>query len=180
MFPFTPTIDIKNNKVYVFLIPLLNLDMEVRMRRFLAYLLTLPFCLIGNEQWESTQLIWNFGIVASCDVGSPENPENYFRDGPVFDPKKYDNIKSGDILWVQPQFVSEFYKRVLPHIQVPFILVVSDGDGSFPSDCLALETEIEEFLANEYLIHIFAQNCDYQGSSQKVSPIPIGIDFHTV
>jgi hypothetical protein len=137
-------------------------------------------CIIGNEGWESTQLVWNFGLITSCDVGFPENPRRYFEDeAPIFEPERYESIKSGDIIWVQPHQMSAFYEMVFPRIQVPFVLVISDGDASFPSDSLK-PNQFEGLLASEYLVHIFAQNCDYQGRSKKISPIPIGIDFHTV
>lgn len=147
-------------------------------------LLALSASLLGNEPpssegWESTHFVWNFGLITTCDVGFPQNPRPYFANEPPLQPECYQNIESGDIVWVPSRFLSEFYQKVFPGIQVPFVLVISDGDASFPSDCLKAD-ELEEMLSHENLIHIFAQNCDYRGTSKKISHIPIGIDFHTV
>lgn len=147
--------------------------------RSLFSLLCLAIPLMGSEGWESTQLIWNFGIISSCNRGAPKNLRLYFQEDLILNPEHYQNIKKGDIVWVPPLLIADFYEKVFPSIQAPFVLVVSDGDASFPSDCLKKEV-FEEMLLQEKIIHIFAQNCDYKGLSEKISPIPIGIDFHTV
>ena len=134
---------------------------------------------MSTEKWEPTQFIWNFGLISSCDVGSPKNPRHYFLQEPTLQPESYQDIKSGDIVWIAPHLISEFYETIFPVIQVPFVMVISDGDASFPSDCLNPQL-FEEMLAQKTIIHIFAQNCDYRGLSKKISPLPIGIDFHTV
>lgn len=134
---------------------------------------------MGIDHWEKTHYIWNFGLVTSCNVGVPHNPRHYFSSQVALDPQAYQNIKSGDIVWVCSLLISEFYEKIFPQIQVPFVLVVNDSDASFPTDCLPRET-LDAMLAHDNVIHIFAQNCTYQGPSQKISPIPIGIDFHTI
>lgn len=151
----------------------------MEIRKFLFFFTISPLLLFGNDAWESTQLIWNFGLISSCDVGFPQNPRDYFKAEPSFASEQYENVKDGDILWVPPRLLKEFYEKALPHIQSTFVLVVSDGDATFPTDCLYPD-QFQELLANEKILHIFAQNCDYQGTSKKISPIPIGIDFHTV
>lgn len=153
--------------------------MAAKFRPFLCSLIALSFCLNAENGWEKTELIWNFGLTSSCDVGCPENPKVYFRNEAYFNPHLYNNIRSGDIVWVQSQFVSDFCNIVLPTIQTPFVLIVSENDNSFPSECLS-QQQVDELLNNDHLIHLFAQNCDYKGPSPKVSHIPIGIDFHTV
>jgi len=142
-------------------------------------LLSLAIPVMCYEGWELTQLIWNFGLISSCDLGAPKNPRLYFQESLILNPEYYQNVKKGDIVWVPPLLIAEFYQKVFPSIQHPFVLVISDGDASFPSDCLK-KGIFEEMLLQENIIHIFAQNCDYGGRSKKISPIPIGIDFHTV
>ncbi len=92
----------------------------------------------------------------------------------------YQDIASGDIVWIQCRFLPRFLKEIVPKTNNPYVLVISDGDESFPADSGLNEDEVETFLNNPNLIHIFAQNCDYSGSSQKVSRLPIGMDFHTI
>ena len=92
----------------------------------------------------------------------------------------FKNIKSGDVVWVQSWYVPIFSRDFLPKIENPFVLVINWGDESFPTSHKN-EVDIEEFIANPKILHIFAQNCDYRGPQiNKVSPLPIGIDVHTL
>ena len=50
----------------------------------------------------------------------------------------------------------------------------------FPWDCGLTNLKIDDFIGNNNIVHIFAQNCDYHGPSNKISYLPIGMDFHTV
>ena len=149
------------------------------IRTILFFFLINSVLLMGNEGWDRTQLIWNFGLITSCDVGVPKDPRCYFLSNPTLLLEDYQDVKKGDIVWIPSNLVGEFYEKIFPHIRAPFVLVISDGDASFPSNCLPPES-VEKLLSDEKIIHIFAQNCDYQGSYKKVSHIPIGIDFHTV
>lgn len=148
-------------------------------------LASLSFCMgifaqdFRKATWDITDYIWNLAIVASCDKGVISSPVKFLEQENQFDTTYYRNIKAGDIVWLRCRFVPQFYKQVLPTIQHPFILVINNGDESFPSDC-KLETDIENFIEHPKIIHIFAQNCDYRGSSKKVSAIPIGLDYHTI
>lgn len=131
-----------------------------------------------KESWEKTDFVWNIGLMSSCDKGVPKNPFFYFAKDPVFDKSSYVGIKKGDFVWVKASFLKRFQKEVLPYVTEPFVLVVNDGDESFPSNC-GVEFDVEALLQNDLVLHVFAQNNDYKGKSAKVSPIPIGIDFHS-
>ncbi len=135
-----------------------------------------------KDQWESTDFIWNIGIVSLCDKGPEEKPSGFFdnEDSPFFNEEAYKNIQSGDIVWVKCRFIGQFYERVLPETKGPFVLVISGGDESFPSQCgLSLE-QLEKFLLHKNIVHVFAQNCDFEGTHPKISHLPIGLDFHTI
>ncbi|HSW85926.1 MAG TPA: hypothetical protein VLG49_00340 [Rhabdochlamydiaceae bacterium] len=134
------------------------------------------------DAWEMTEYVWNLGMAASCDIGPEKNPRAFFAHfapDNALDENKYKAIKRGDIIWIQCRFIDAFNKHVLPYVEHPFVLVINDGDESFPSDC-GNDFNIEEFLRNDKIIHVFAQNNDYCGNSSKVSHIPIGMDFHTI
>jgi hypothetical protein len=114
-----------------------------------------------------------YGIAKSCDITltSSSYPETYLIP---------ENVASGDVLWIQSYFVPYFCKNFLPKIENPFVLVINWGDESFPSSHKD-QIDIEEFIKNPKILHIFAQNCDYTGPQiDKVSCIPIGIDIHTL
>ncbi len=131
------------------------------------------------DKWQQTKFIWDFGLISLCDKGVPSSPIQYFKSEPVFNPSLYQNIQEGDIVWIKCLFIPRFYKEILPYVDHPFIVVISDGDESFPTDC-PVDFDIEEFIQNENVFHIFTQNYDYHGPSEKVSHIPIGMDFHTI
>lgn len=134
----------------------------------------------SQMHWEKTTAIWDFNFILESDVGLDLSPEAYFANWHIpFNPTLYDHVKPGDIVWVQSWHVLNFYQYALPRIHAPFVLIINDGDAAFPSD-YAKYCAIEPFINDEKILHIFAQNCDYQGPSNKVSPIPIGLDFHSV
>jgi hypothetical protein len=114
-----------------------------------------------------------YGVSKSCDITftSSSAPKSYIVP---------EDVKSGDVLWIQSYYVPTFCNDFLPKIENPFVLVINWGDESFPTshkDAI----DIEEFIKNPKILHIFAQNCDYNGPQiDKVSPLPIGIDVHTL
>ncbi|MFZ4772902.1 MAG: hypothetical protein ACOYK9_02795 [Chlamydiia bacterium] len=134
-----------------------------------------------SAEWERTELIWNFGIRNFCDVGVETSPNGYFKTLEYpFDRSQYVNFKKNDLVWLRQRFLKDFYFEVLPVIECPVILVLSDGDESFPKNCGLKGDEVEDLLNNPNILHVFTQNYDYHGPSKKVSPIPIGIDFHSI
>lgn len=136
----------------------------------------------NSNAWETTEFIWNFGIINSCDLGCPtEAPQEYFSKSKQKypSPKTFEAVKPGSIIWLKCEFVQQFIQETLPEINSPFVLVISDGDDSFPSEA-HLGTSIDTYLSNENIIHIFAQNCDYSGKSSKLSHLPIGVDYHSI
>ncbi len=153
------------------------------MRFFLIGLLSsiISICAYDakREIWQSSHYIWNFGIISACDKGITRNPEAYFANSPSFDPNVYQDFHAADMVWMKALFVPQFCKQILPDLNTPIVLVIADGDESFPSDC-GKNFDVEALLNHPLIIHVFAQNNDYAGSSRKISHIPIGIDFHTI
>ncbi|HEY5236247.1 MAG TPA: hypothetical protein VIJ14_08730 [Rhabdochlamydiaceae bacterium] len=133
-----------------------------------------------KNEWQHTKYIWNFGLISLCDKGVPPKPIQFFEGGARFVKSAYQNIRSGDIVWVNARYLPQFSREVLPEVKHPFVLVIADGDESFPTDSGLSEVEMEALISHDKIIHIFAQNYDDQGKFAKVSHIPIGMDFHTV
>lgn len=135
-------------------------------------------------RWEPTDTIWNLGLASTCDIG-PEEPEIHqfiaFNPAPVpnFRRKEYEKLRPGDVVWMRSLFVPIFNQEMLPEIKVPIVVLIVDGDDSFPSRFVN-RMDVDKFIQNDKIIHIFAQNCDYNGPTKKVSHMPIGIDFHSV
>lgn len=132
------------------------------------------------DQWQKVNYVWDFGIIASSTVGLISSPIRYFASEFQYDKKLYKNIKKGDIVWTRCRFLKSFYQEILPSIQCPFVLVVSDGDESFPSESGLSLSEIEAFLDNQHITHLFVQNYDGTIQHPKITPIPIGVDYHTI
>ncbi len=153
----------------------------MRYKKFLIVILCIFKSVVHSyEKWETTELLWNFNWIQESDKGLNLSPQDYFKKTSMpFNPDNYHNIEKGDLVWVQTCHIERFYHEVLPLVKNPFILLISEGDESFPSNCRN-HFVFKSLIKNKNILHIFAQNCDYQGSSKKVSPIPIGIDFHTL
>lgn len=129
------------------------------------------------DVWEHTHYVWDFGLISSTDKGLKKAPRQYFLIEHTFDASAYQNIQAGDVVWLRCRFLPQFCEKIVPSLSVPIVLMISDGDESFPSDC---GMDIEPLLNNTYIRHIFAQNYDYKGSSSKITHWPIGMDFHTI
>lgn len=137
---------------------------------------------LRTDRWEITDFVWNAGLIALSDKGSEPSPVQFFEheDSLTFNPALYKNIQRGDIVWLKCRFVASFCDQILPKTKHPFVLIISDGDESFPSQCGLTEERFRAFLLDDRIIHIFAQNCDIQEPLAKVSLLPIGLDFHTI
>ncbi|MCH9612158.1 MAG: hypothetical protein S4CHLAM102_06420 [Chlamydiia bacterium] len=128
-------------------------------------------------EWEDTDFIWNFGLVSHCTHGVDKNPRRFFEIEPIFIHDRFRNMERGDIAFIHCCHVHRFQKEILPRLKAPVIVLITGGDETFPNDCDP-SFDIDRFLKHEMIGHVFAQNCVIQG--EKVTPIPIGIDFHTI
>jgi hypothetical protein len=138
------------------------------------------------------ELVWNKGIAALCDrripdefpdgqsyasvstlagaMGSASLPENL-----ISNPQSYADICDGELVWVRVSWLKSFIQQVLPLVNARFVLVTGDSDSSIPSEVGA---EARVLLESSKIIHWYTQNYDATIISERISPIPIGIDFH--
>lgn len=129
---------------------------------------------VAVSAWESTKYVWYFGMALDSDTPPKRLPVPPFRPQDYL----YIPLQKGSIIWVKTGYLLMFYNKVFPRIEEPFILVLSDGDQSFPS-FFQNKMNVEQLIQSEKIIHIFATNCDDKKMHAKVSPLPIGIDFHS-
>ena len=149
---------------------------------FVPFILTNFFTFTFTQtisSWEPSYYIWNFGLISASNKGLIQDPRKYFLKEPLFDKNTYTNIEAGNIIWLKCIFVPRFCEEILPTLKTPIVLLIADGDESFPSEC-GNNFDINTLINNPFIVHIFTQNCDYRGSSEKISHIPIGLDFHTI
>lgn len=129
--------------------------------------------------FEVTRYAWSRGLALACDKNGGVDFIKGQRGGRRairFDPRTYQGVRAGDLVWVRLIALPQFVEDVLPHIHEPFALVTGDEDWAIPSGF----DGAAELLANQHLVHWFSQNFDGTDASGRISPIPIGLDFHTI
>lgn len=135
-------------------------------------------------------LVWNKGIAALCHRRIPDEfPQGVYRSVPtlagamssrklpenlIADPRIYRDIDN-QIVWVRLSWLKSFIKQVLPLIDGQFVLATADSDSCVPSE---LREEAGAILQSPNVLHWFTQNYDGSMDSRKISPLPIGVDFH--
>jgi len=141
---------------------------------------------------QTVELIWNKGIAARCDLRIPDefpDGRNYLPvptlagalwsrklpDNLISDPAGFRDIRDGDLVWVRLSWLRSFIKQVLPLVRARFVLVTGDSDSCVPSE---LASEARTLLDSANVLHWYTQNYDRLSGQQRISPVPIGIDFH--
>ncbi len=140
----------------------------------------------------AVELVWNKGIAALCDRRIPDEFTDVWSYSPVAtfagaltssklpdnliaDPSAFGDIRDGELVWVRLSWLRSFVKQVLPFVTGRFILVTGDSDSCVPSE---LMSEARAVLQCPRVVHWYTQNYDGSIVSDRISPIPIGIDFH--
>jgi GR25 family glycosyltransferase involved in LPS biosynthesis len=82
------------------------------------------------------------------------------------------------IIYVCSSAIPHFINNTLNLINKKFILVSGDCDEDIPFDIFSNNNDFLNFINNEKIIHWFCQN--WKGDHNKVSIIPIGLDYHTM
>ncbi len=129
--------------------------------------------------FEPTHHVWSRGLALLCDHNGGLSFVREQRGGkpPVpIDPRGYDHVREGDLVWTRATSLPEFLDTVLPRIQARFVLLTGDEDWSIPGDF----PRAPELCASDKLIAWYAQNFDGVDPSGKIFPLPIGMDFHTI
>lgn len=143
----------------------------------------------------AVDLVWNKGIAALCDRRIPDEfpkgrdgrdyssistlagalASSRLPDNLISNPAAFRDIQDGELVWLRLSWLKSFIRQVLPLVKARFILVTGDSDSSVPSE---LSSEARAILECPKVAHWFTQNYDGSMAAEKISPIPIGIDFH--
>jgi len=146
-----------------------------------------------NLDDRQVELVWNKGIASFCDRRIPDefpDSTNYVTvetfaggicssglpDNLIADPQQHYGIREGELVWVRLSWLKSFISQVLPHVQSRFVLVTGDSDSCVPSE---LMDEARTILNHPKIIHWYTQNHDGLFAADRISPIPIGVDFHS-
>lgn len=84
---------------------------------------------------------------------------------------------AGGSIYICTEAVLNFVDHFLNKINLPFVLVTGDSDIRI-TDTILKNEKIQKILASPYLIKWFAQNLDVK--NDKLTRIPIGMDYHTM
>ena len=100
-----------------------------------------------------------------------------------FNSEKYKNIKNNDIICIKTYYLKDFINKIFRHLKVKIILITTDADETIPGD-VWIHTKkpkisFKNFLKDSRLIHWFSTNLQSNIKDNKISGIPLGLDYHT-
>ena len=113
------------------------------------------------------------GLLKSTDIHMP----NPCSSSSELDPTVYSKIQRGSTVYVCNSAFRTFRDHVLPTISAPFVLVSGDSDIAMPYGAFT-EEEFQAFVSDPRISHWFCQNLMI--SHPKMTPMPIGLDYHTI
>lgn len=129
------------------------------------------------RQYRDVRTVSSHGLAAACDV----RPARMRGDTGELDAPDYAQIAEGDVVYVTATQLPAFIEHILPGVAASFVLVTGDADVGVPVDLWRrsrMRVSVADFVSDPRLIHWFAQNCDLDHT--RVTPMPIGLDFHTL
>jgi len=141
--------------------------------------LGLRYRALVNGPFEPTRYIWSrgLGLLSDHNGGADFVKRQRGNRRPLrFDPALFERVQTGDLVWMRLIALPQFMNEALPRIRARFALVTGDEDWAIPSGF----DRSSELLADPRLICWFTQNFDGTDPSDKLFPIPIGLDFHTI
>lgn len=83
------------------------------------------------------------------------------------------------LIYICSSAIPHFINTLFPLINFKFILLSGDCDEDIPKDIFKSNEEFNKFIDNDNIIHWFCQNW-IGGEHNKVSIMPIGMDYHTM
>lgn len=129
--------------------------------------------------FEPTHWVWSRGLALSCDhfggllfVRGQRGGRAALR----FDPREFEQVKDGDLVWMRLIALPQFLREGLPRITGRFALLTGDEDWSIPGSF----ADSVKMLDSPKLIYWFSQNLDPGARHPKLQGLPIGLDFHTI
>lgn len=129
--------------------------------------------------FEPTRYVWSRGLALLCDHHGGVSFVRGQRGGRAalrFDPRVFDQVHDGDLVWVRLIALPQFVEEALPRIQARFALATGDEDWAIPSGF----DRARELIESDKIICWFTQNLDGTSRHPKLLHLPIGLDFHTI
>lgn len=124
-----------------------------------------------------TEFVNSHGIASICDV----RPSSMQSDATEINRSDYESIQPDQVVYVIATQLPSFLSQVFHKLECDIVLVTGDADVGAPVELWSrypMPMSIEEFVEDTRVIKWFTQNCDIE--HPKVSPIPVGMDYHTL
>ena len=96
---------------------------------------------------------------------------------PTLEREEFAKMTLGSIVYICNSAIKTFVQEIMPTVKDPFVLVSGDSDNDMPYGVLS-EAEFAGFVEDNRLQHWFCQNLLI--THPKMTPIPIGLDYHTM
>ena len=122
------------------------------------------------DQENYCNYVGSVGIRKSCNITS-------LIDSRLIDEYDFSKLKENDTLYIKLDKIPAFSK-IISLIPVNFILVSGCSDYTTPIDLFRSGEDFLNFIESNNIIHWFVQNCII--SHNKISLLPIGLDYHTM
>jgi hypothetical protein len=129
--------------------------------------------------FEATRWVWSRGLALCCDHDGGATFVRGQRGGRAplrFDPRDFEAVRDGDLVWMRLTALPQFVREALPRIKARFALLTGDEDWSIPGSFAQSAT----LLDSPKLVYWFSQNLDAGARHPKLQVLPIGLDFHTI
>ena len=127
----------------------------------------------------NTKFVNKYGIALKCDY----YPNILVSDLKQIKFEDYSNISSGSLVYVISSALKSWFREIYPILlkeNKTIILVTGDSIENAPLGALGMNIDEFKKLKEEGIIyHWFCQNCDID-FEDYVTPIPVGIDYHTL
>lgn len=114
----------------------------------------------------------------------------------TFGDDDFRNIKNRSVVCICSYMLGDFINKIFTNLTVPIILITTDSDESIPSDIwrnipgglnspVSINTtrpvlDFYEFLNDPRLLHWYSSNLEKNFQTSKITPIPLGVDYHTL
>lgn len=121
------------------------------------------------------------GIAKSCNV----HPALVISDEKAFHPEYYQGIKDGDSVYVISKSLGRFFEQVMPRLReekISITLVTGASVRGVPNE-VSQQHNLEYLKLIEQdntIIKWYTQNYDLDKPHEKIAPIPLGLDYHTL
>lgn len=134
-----------------------------------------------TENESTCKYVTSRGIAKSCNI----HPREIDSDITRLDIRDYQNIKNNDTVYVITSTLPIFVKIIIPQLEKQNIKIKLVTGASVIGAPIEISSRtrmnyLEILSKSKSIIHWFCQNYDLKDSHKDITPIPLGLDYHTL